>query len=236
MILGREEGKIYWLKEFERKASEVKEVYKASGWRTPNSLRARMKVVKRLLSHVSTFLRQIGVPSSVILDLGCGPGSYLPLISEFADTVVALDLSPKMASRARETWPKALVCVGDAEQLPFRDSVFHIIVCVGLLQYLDGAEKALSEMARVTKEDGAIIIITLNSEFKLGRPADISRTYSLDEIRCQLDRLGMKIWEHGFLVIAPFLFSFTSTSRLFSRLSVCIYLLATKAGGQEPGR
>ena len=233
MTPGREEGKIYWLREFERKASEVKEAYRASGWRTPNSLRARMKVVKRLLD---TALKHVGAHSPVVLDLGCGPGSYLPLISELANTVVALDLSPGMASRAKKAWPKALVCVGDAEQLPFRDGVFHIIICVGLLQYLDGAEKALSEIARTVKKGGAAIIITLNREYGLGRPAGISKTYSLDEIKCQLERLGMKIWEHGFLVIAPFLFSFTSTSKLLSRLSICIYLLATKAGGQGPGR
>ena len=173
MTPGREEGKIYWLREFERKASEVKEAYRASGWRTPNSLRARMKVVKRLLD---TALKHVGAHSPVVLDLGCGPGSYLPLISELANTVVALDLSPGMASRAKKAWPKALVCVGDAEQLPFRDGVFHIIICVGLLQYLDGAEKALSEIARTVKKGGAAIIITLNREYGLGRPAGISIT------------------------------------------------------------
>jgi TDG/mug DNA glycosylase family protein len=57
------------------------------------------------------------VPGSVIADLGCGPGSYLP---HLARPTVALDAARPMLELARESAPDAWPVQADLEALPFR--------------------------------------------------------------------------------------------------------------------
>jgi SAM-dependent methyltransferase len=94
------------------------------------------------------------------VDLGCGSGAALPLLRQRGFHVVGIDVSPEMLAHARRRFVgerHVSFCRGEAERLPFAsDSIDHL-VCLGLLEYLDAYEQALSEVARVLRTGGSAI-------------------------------------------------------------------------------
>jgi ubiquinone/menaquinone biosynthesis C-methylase UbiE len=50
----------------------------------------------------------------------------------------------------------------DIESLPFNDSSFDMIICLGVIAYFKSEEKLLREFSRVLKESGVLILSSLN--------------------------------------------------------------------------
>jgi len=82
---------------------------RAEEWQARRSA-ARAEDADRLAAAVA--------PGSVRVDLGCGPGFYLPHLGE---PLVALDAANAMLELAREQLPSALLVRADLEALPLRD-------------------------------------------------------------------------------------------------------------------
>jgi ubiquinone/menaquinone biosynthesis C-methylase UbiE len=82
------------------------------------------------------------------LDVGCGPGHVMELVSPHMD-VRGLDLDPAMVSEAKSRGLN--VAQGPAEKLPFEDGSFDIVYCTFLLLWVKDPVKVVSEMARVSK-------------------------------------------------------------------------------------
>jgi ubiquinone/menaquinone biosynthesis C-methylase UbiE len=76
--------------------------------------------------------------------------------------VVGLDASETMIAearrRARERQAGVAFEVGDVQALPFPDSTFDVCRAARLLEHLPRGERAISEMARVTRKDGRIVV------------------------------------------------------------------------------
>ncbi|MEC4614947.1 MULTISPECIES: class I SAM-dependent methyltransferase [Tsukamurella] len=104
-------------------------------------------------------------PGATVLDIGCGPGNFT---GSFAERVapgglaVGLDASIQMLSRAtRDNSGAAAVYVrGDAEALPFDDGVADAVSCLAALYLFNDPRRALSEMLRVLKPGGRLVILT----------------------------------------------------------------------------
>ncbi|MEW5803245.1 MAG: class I SAM-dependent methyltransferase [bacterium] len=94
-----------------------------------------------------------------VLDLGCGTGLDLPLLSRAVGPlgeVVGLDLSPSMLQRAnkriqREKCPNVTLVLGNALDLPFEDCTFDAIFCDYLLSTLS-ATRVIEEAFRVARK------------------------------------------------------------------------------------
>ena len=83
------------------------------------------------------------------LDVGCGPGHVMSLLSDALD-VRGLDCDPWMVSECRR---KGLnVVEGYAEQLPFEDRTFDIVYCSFLLLWVKDQSKVVEEMRRVSRK------------------------------------------------------------------------------------
>lgn len=87
-----------------------------------------------------------GKPSA--LDVGCGPGLVMELLSPFLD-VQGVDIDPEAvrASVARGT----RASVARAEDLPFEDDAFDIVYCSYLLLWVSDPEIVVREMMRVSR-------------------------------------------------------------------------------------
>ena len=94
-----------------------------------------------------------------ILDAGCGTGVLLQLIeSTNPDSkLFGIDLSPVCCSIAQNK-SKAEILVGSIEKLPFPDNKFDIVICLDVLGYFSDPRTAISELVRVLKKDGTLII------------------------------------------------------------------------------
>ncbi|MBN1586576.1 MAG: glycosyltransferase [Candidatus Omnitrophica bacterium] len=123
----------------------------------------RYPALKIRQHHTLEMLRRFraGGRKGRVLDLGCGPGPFLPQLGELFEEVWALDVSPEMLSLAAE---KAGACAarclrvqGDAEHLPFRDQSFDAIVAAGVLEYMETDGPMLAELRRLLRPGGIFV-------------------------------------------------------------------------------
>ena len=104
-------------------------------------------------------------PGQAVLDVGCGPGTDVFDMVELvgpAGRLVGLDASEVMVAEARRRLNERDVPitfeVGDVESLPFPDESFDVCRAERLLEHLPDAERALTEMVRVTRPGGRIVV------------------------------------------------------------------------------
>lgn len=155
-------------------------------------------------------LRQIGEPielqeeiytfdcfaDKMVLDVGCGNGYVLSGYARHGArtygvdlTWTALDLCSKRFTLEDLTgW----FAQADAEQLPFCDASFDLVLSMGVLHHIPHIEAAIAEIHRVLKPGGVIILMLyhrnsfhyrvlyplyglLHPAFRGNRPAEIAR-------------------------------------------------------------
>jgi ubiquinone/menaquinone biosynthesis C-methylase UbiE len=94
-----------------------------------------------------------------VLDVACGTGIVARTAADRLDAVhrvVGLDANPAMLGVARGIRPELEWVEGEAEELPFPDSSFDIVVSQAGLMFFRDRVTALREMARVTRATVAI--------------------------------------------------------------------------------
>jgi ubiquinone/menaquinone biosynthesis C-methylase UbiE len=110
----------------------------------------------------SITLELIGpVPDQRVLDVGCGTGRYCVLLAERGASVVGLDPSAKMLEQARQktsSYPQLELWRGTIEQMDLPDGSFDLVLSALALSHLPELEPTVSEMVRVLKGGGRLII------------------------------------------------------------------------------
>jgi ubiquinone/menaquinone biosynthesis C-methylase UbiE len=108
------------------------------------------------------FLDFVAAPScGSLIDVGCGTGSLtLAAATRYPKArIVGVDLIPDYLSEALlSAAPNVSFETGDASNLPFGDDSFDTAFSQLLLNDLEGPAGAVSEMVRVTKPGGRIIL------------------------------------------------------------------------------
>ncbi len=102
----------------------------------------------------SDYVRRFGSGKDV-LEVGCGTGLVLERIAGFAKSARGIDLSPGMLEKARARGLD--VSEASATELPFPDDSFDVTCSFKVLAHVPAIEKALSEMARVTRPGGVVL-------------------------------------------------------------------------------
>jgi len=103
-----------------------------------------------------------------ILDLGCGTGPITVELLKRGHRVMATDISLNMIQIARQKCLEAPVEANaafglqDAQDLPFREGMFDLVLAVGLIEYLQYDRWALREIFRVLKPEGHLIVTVPN--------------------------------------------------------------------------
>ncbi len=96
-----------------------------------------------------------------ILDIGCGPGFFSLLLARQGHAVVAFDYTEGMLEQASRNAEEAGVSLtlrqGDAQNLPFPDASFDLIVSRNLTWNLEHPEKAYAEWLRVLRPGGRLV-------------------------------------------------------------------------------
>ena len=115
-----------------------------------------------------------------VLDVGCGAGNILEQLP--AGEKHGLDLSPYMVKRAKERLGNsAKILRGDAEQLPFENGTFDRVIASSLLSHVLHPEQVVSELSRVTKPDGRIVI-SICHEDQIERGLRWARSFGLQRL------------------------------------------------------
>ena len=134
-----------------------------------------------------------------VLDVATGTGFVAHELAGLGTVkeVIGVDISEKMLLEARKKASRKEKFVrAEAEQLPFPDNSFDAVTCcLGLAWFADHA-KALKEMARVCREDGAIIVMQDEGPMCVGRSegmkrfADLAAAVTLSDAKAVLKPLG----------------------------------------------
>ncbi len=91
-----------------------------------------------------------------VLEAGCGTGLLLSRIDRVASRAVGVDLSAGMLSRARD---RGLTVVqGSITALPFADASFDTVCSFKVLAHVPDIDRALRELARVTRPGGHLVL------------------------------------------------------------------------------
>jgi SAM-dependent methyltransferase len=106
-------------------------------------------------------------PGNRILDVASGFGQDAIALRARGAEVVGAEPSARMTAWARLMSEKADGAVphwvrGWSDALPFADASFDSAYCKGALDHFDRPALALSEMARVTKPDGRVVLAVAN--------------------------------------------------------------------------
>ncbi len=97
----------------------------------------------------------------VVLDLGCGKGRVARLALERgARETVGVDVSEAMLKAAAASLPAASVrwVRADGRTLPFKAASFDVVICALMMGHVDDLEAALSEIARVLRPGGLLLL------------------------------------------------------------------------------
>jgi len=91
------------------------------------------------------------------LDVGSGPGALTAALAQRLgpQAVAAVDPFASFVSAVRRRLPDVDVRQARAEQLPFPDEAFDLVLAQLVVHFLDDPEAGIAEMARVTDRAGS---------------------------------------------------------------------------------
>jgi SAM-dependent methyltransferase len=98
--------------------------------------------------------------TEAVLDAGCGAGALAFAFAPSVREVVGVDVREEYLEAARAIAPaNARFVQGDAQSLPFAYGAFDIAGSHRVLHHLRRPELAVSELARVTRPGGRILVV-----------------------------------------------------------------------------
>lgn len=96
-----------------------------------------------------------------VLDIACGTGDMCLLLAKQGCTVTGVDISEEMLTIAKRKVEGIAWRVADAEHLLFEDESFDAVTCAFGVRNFVHLGKGLSEMQRVLKPGGRMVILEL---------------------------------------------------------------------------
>jgi len=113
-------------------------------------------------------------PGEKILDAGCGTGVFTQDIMTFDPVITGIDISQSMLRKAVHKFNKInglnesgksnfIGTCADICALPFADNHFDKVLSMTAIEFIEDAKQAITELERVTRKGGTIVLTTLNS-------------------------------------------------------------------------
>ncbi|MBC7326540.1 class I SAM-dependent methyltransferase [bacterium] len=139
-----------------------------------------------------------------ILDVGCGTGANLSL---FNANVIGLDASLEALKLAKRRKSDAQLIQAKAENLPFKDDVFDLVLALDLLEHLPDDVKGLKEMYRVLKKGGTLLVTVPAYKFLWSEHDEALchfRRYSKGEIAGKMEGVGFSIKFISYAIVFSF--------------------------------
>jgi ubiquinone/menaquinone biosynthesis C-methylase UbiE len=149
-----------------------------------NALKTRLKTTwesgdygvfaKYLEKGALEFFDRLNIPAGTrLLDVACGAGQLTIPAARKGIEVTGLDLAANLVQQARaraaEEDLKIQVDEGDAENLPYPDASFDVVMSLSGSMFAPRPELVASEMTRVSKQGGRIIMGNWTPEGHIGQ-------------------------------------------------------------------
>lgn len=140
----------------------------------------------------------------LILDVGCGAGRFLDVVSQTEGEVIGVDISSAVdAARQNLKGRKNVHLVqASAYELPFRPSTFDACYCIGVIQHTPKPTDTLVSFFEVLKEGGKLAVTIYERRF-------LTRLYSKYLIRPVTKRMSKETLLKTIETIMPVAFPIT---------------------------
>src|SRR4029079_17553959 len=163
----------------------------------------RRKILTRFVEDIC---RRVTDRRPRILDVGCGTGANLLMLSKFGDAE-GVDVSEDALAFCRERG-LANVKLGAAEALPYDDGTFDLVTALDVVEHLDDDLAGLREMRRVLRPGGRVLLFVPTFMFLWGLQDDVSnhrRRYRMPELQRVLEQAGFEVERTTYANITFFL-------------------------------
>jgi len=161
---------------------------------------------KILAGFVEEICRQVTDRRPRILDVGCGTGANLLMLSEYGEAE-GVDISEDALAFCRERGLDK-VRLGAGEHLPYDDGTFDLVTAFDVVEHMDDDLAGLREMRRVLRPGGRVLLFVPTFMFLWGLQDDVSnhrRRYRLPQLRRVLEQAGFEIERMSYANITFFL-------------------------------
>ena len=161
---------------------------------------------KILANFVADICRRVTDRRARILDVGCGTGANLLMLSQYGDAE-GVDISNDALAFCRERGLDQ-VKLGAGEKLPYDDGTFDLVTAFDVVEHMDDDLAGLREMRRVLRPGGRVLLFVPTFMFLWGVQDDVSnhrRRYRLPELRRVLEQAGFEIERTTYANITFFL-------------------------------
>ncbi|MFA5133932.1 MAG: class I SAM-dependent methyltransferase [Patescibacteria group bacterium] len=111
------------------------------------------------------FLKKIkAAKNSKILDAGSGIGNNIKTLLKFSSDITAADISKGALNISKEKINGTAVnyALADLHKLFFADNYFDVVICTEVLEHCANPMQVMSELKRITKNGGSIVISAPN--------------------------------------------------------------------------
>jgi ubiquinone/menaquinone biosynthesis C-methylase UbiE len=144
---------------FDRRASEYER-----GWRG--------RLHRQIADEVGGLALEAAPHARSVLDVGCGTGYLLRWLAERVPTAQILcgvDAAKRMieAAEAETADRRVSFVVGVAEELPYEDGTFDLVVSTTSFDHWRNQRRGLAECARVLESGGCLVLADLLSPWLL---------------------------------------------------------------------
>ena len=103
-------------------------------------------------------------PGEDVLDVGCGAAMDTLVAAQMvgpSGSVTGIDMTPEMVAKARGSVAEmgldnVTIVEGSAEQLPFNDASFDVVISNGVIDLIPDKDAVFSEITRVLRPGGRI--------------------------------------------------------------------------------
>ena len=105
--------------------------------------------------------RRYGRRGARLLEIGSGMGH---LVGQLEDTFETwgMDLNHWAMKQSKSVVDKTNLQTASAQELPYRDESFNVVIIKHIVEHLPDPEKAIREIGRVTEPGGTLILATPN--------------------------------------------------------------------------
>jgi SAM-dependent methyltransferase len=161
---------------------------------------------KILTSFVEDICHRVTDRRPRILDVGCGTGANLLMLSQYGDAE-GVDISEDALAFCRERGLEK-VKLGAGEELPYDDGTFDLVTALDVVEHMDDDLAGLREMRRVLRPGGRVLLFVPTFMFLWGVQDDVSnhrRRYRLPELQRVLEQAGFEIERMTYANITFFL-------------------------------
>ena len=105
--------------------------------------------------------RRYGRHGSRLLEIGSGMGHLVGQLEDAFKTY-GMDLNHWAVNKSKEVVEKTQLQTASAQDLPFNDNSFNVIIIKHIVEHLPDPQKAIREIGRVMEKGGTLILATPN--------------------------------------------------------------------------